>query len=134
VLALPIGSGLAHVHVHISRLPGEGAEEAVQGIAAAQLAPGLLNLGHVPGFIVEVSNTDLDVNSRLRSQARNGRRPDVLDPQRGVGELVIQAIVPPFVASWPGAVISDHLDAEVVPLAALGPGESRPDDRHDRSG
>jgi hypothetical protein len=39
VLAFPVGSGLAHVDVHVPRLPGERAEEPVQGIAAAQLDP-----------------------------------------------------------------------------------------------
>jgi hypothetical protein len=34
--------------MHLARLPGERAEEAVQGVAAAQLRPYLFDLGHRP--------------------------------------------------------------------------------------
>ena len=58
----------------------------------------------------------------------------MLDPQRGIGELASEPIAPPLVAVRPGGIVNDHLKAHVVPFAAFGPGESRPDDRHDRSG
>ena len=83
--------------MHIARLAREWAEEAVQRIAAAQLDPCLFNLGHVSGFIVQVGHADLDVDGRLGEQAGNGRRSDVLDPQRGACEATLQAIAPPLV-------------------------------------
>jgi hypothetical protein len=58
----------------------------------------------------------------------------MLDSRRGGPELLIQAITPPFVAAWPGEIVRDHLQVNVLPLAAIGPGEPWPDDRHHRLG
>jgi len=61
--------------MNISRLPGEWAEEAVQGIAAAQLNPSLLDLIHIPRLIVQIGHADLDVDDRLGEQPWNSRGP-----------------------------------------------------------
>jgi hypothetical protein len=127
VLTFPLGSGLANVHMHVPRLAREWAEEAMQGIAAAQLDSGLFDLGHVLGLIIQVGHADLDVDGGLRRQAGNGRGADVFDSQRHIPEFTVQAAAPLFVAPWPGGVIGDHLDVPVLSPAPLGPAESRPD-------
>lgn len=58
----------------------------------------------------------------------------MLDPQGSLREPVSEAIAPPLIAARPGGVVGNHFTPQIVPLAAFGPGDSRPEHRHDRSG
>ena len=50
----------------------------------------------------------------------------MFDSKRSVCELTTQAIASPFVASWPGEIVSDHLQVQVLSIAAVCSGEPWP--------
>ncbi len=77
----------------------------------AQLVAGLTSAGANAGVVVDVGDHDEDVDDRLRREAGDRRRADVLDPQGGAAERSRDSALLDLEPAGPGRVVVDDHDA-----------------------
>jgi hypothetical protein len=81
--ALVATSGRPHVHVNVALWRPQ---HAMGRLSHPKLVTGRLQWLDVEGLLIRVTNGDLNVDDRLRREARHCRRPDVVDAKSGFAE------------------------------------------------
>src|SRR5690625_1889567 len=94
LIGLPHRPGLAHVHVDGARLTRGRPEEPVTRLARPQDEPQRLQGRPVGRLVVEPGDGDEEVEHRLGREPRDGGRPDVLQPDRGIRERLADPAQP----------------------------------------